>query len=117
LDDGAQNNPSEVRIRISDFGFRYFYPSHLPDRSCQASILEFMSWDPDQVREWVRGTTLRTALERLSEKEHAEFLSEYGLLLGEAYPSRDRKKVFPCKRTFVVATRGGSPGRYFRRKR
>jgi trans-aconitate 2-methyltransferase len=72
---------------------------------------------PDQVLAWVRGTTLRPVLERLSAEEHEEFLSEYGLLLGEAYPSRDGKTVFPFKRTFVVATRGGFPSRYFRRKR
>ena len=35
--------------------------------------------------------------------QHAEFLGEYGALLRDAYPSLDRKTVFPFKRTLVVA--------------
>ena len=35
--------------------------------------------------------------------QHAEFLGEYGALLRDAYPSRDRKTVFHFKRTPVVA--------------
>ena len=57
------------------------------------------------VLEWVRGTTLRPILDRLSEDEHEEFLDEYGGLLREAYPSNDGKTMFPFKRTFVVATK------------
>ena len=61
----------------------------------------------DPVLEWVRGTTLRPALERLDEVERQEFLSEYALQLREAYPARDGKTVFPFRRTFVVAFGGG----------
>ncbi len=59
----------------------------------------------DPVLEWMRGTTLRPVLERLSEEEHGEFLEEYGVLLREAYPSHDGKTVFPFQRIFVVANK------------
>jgi len=55
------------------------------------------------VLEWVRGTTLRPILERLSSDDQEEFLREYGTLLREAYPARDGRTVFPFKRIFVVA--------------
>lgn len=57
----------------------------------------------DPVLEWVRGTALRPILERLPEEEHGEFLADYGAVLGEAYPKREGKTVFPFRRTFVVA--------------
>lgn len=57
----------------------------------------------DPVLDWVRGTALRPVLERLPKDEHSDFLTEYGTLLGEAYPERDGKTVFPFRRTFVVA--------------
>jgi trans-aconitate 2-methyltransferase len=57
----------------------------------------------DPVLEWLRGTTLRPILERLADDEHGEFLAEYGAVLGQAYPKRDGKTVFPFRRTFVVA--------------
>jgi trans-aconitate 2-methyltransferase len=59
----------------------------------------------DPVLEWVQGTLLRPALERLHEDRHREFLAEYGMLLQNAYPSRDGKTVFPFSRIFVVGTR------------
>jgi trans-aconitate 2-methyltransferase len=59
----------------------------------------------DAVLEWVRGTTLRTVLERLPEEAHEDFLDEYGARLRAAYPARDGKTVFPFKRIFVVATK------------
>jgi trans-aconitate 2-methyltransferase len=57
----------------------------------------------DAVLEWLRGTALRPVFERLPEDEHSDFLTEYGALLGEAYPERDGTTVFPFRRTFVVA--------------
>jgi trans-aconitate 2-methyltransferase len=57
----------------------------------------------DPVLEWVRGTTLRPILDRLTEEEHGDFLADYGVLLNAAYPERDGSTVFPFRRTFVVA--------------
>lgn len=57
----------------------------------------------DPVLEWVRGTTLRPVLDRLTDAERDEFLREYGFLLREAYPGNNARTVFPFKRTFVVA--------------
>jgi trans-aconitate 2-methyltransferase len=57
------------------------------------------------VLEWMRGTTLRPVLERLSDSGSDAFLAEYGARLREAYPVRDESTLFPFKRTFVVATK------------
>jgi trans-aconitate 2-methyltransferase len=59
----------------------------------------------DPVLEWVKGTTLRPALERLDREQTDAFLHAYGNRLREAYPAREELTVFPFIRTFVVATR------------
>jgi len=60
----------------------------------------------DPVLEWVKGTTLRPALERLDDRQADEFLSELARPLREAYSEREGVTLFPFKRTFVVAARG-----------
>jgi trans-aconitate 2-methyltransferase len=57
----------------------------------------------DPVLEWVRGTTLRPVLERLSEDEQGAFESEYAPRLRAAYPAEKGLTLFPFTRTFVVA--------------
>ena len=69
----------------------------------------------DPVLEWVKGTTLRPVITKLTEDEKqaglAEgelvnaFLAEYAQLLRDAYPATDHGTVFPFRRIFVVARR------------
>ncbi|HST49068.1 methyltransferase domain-containing protein [Jatrophihabitans sp.] len=74
----------------------------------QTSYLHVLS-GPDPVLEWVRGTGLRPVLAALDASEAAEFVSEYGALLRQAYPARPFGTVFPFLRTFVVAHKPGEP--------
>jgi trans-aconitate 2-methyltransferase len=56
------------------------------------------------VLEWIRGSILRPALDRLDAAERAEFLTALAELLDEAYPKRaDGVTLFPFKRFFIVA--------------
>ena len=56
------------------------------------------------VLDWVRGTTLRPILARLSDPEQNEFQTEFGALLREAYPETGGSTLFPFTRLFVVAS-------------
>lgn len=56
------------------------------------------------VLEWVKGTTLRPALERLDENQQLEFTTTYGRLLSEAYPEEGGVTCFLFKRSFVTVT-------------
>ncbi len=58
----------------------------------------------DPVLEWVKGTTLRPVLERLSKDDQVDFLADYGWRLNGAYPSADGQTHFPFSRSFVVAS-------------
>jgi len=58
----------------------------------------------DPVLEWVKGTTLRPVLERLSKDDQVDFLADYGRRLSGAYPSTDGRTNFPFSRSFVVAS-------------
>ena len=62
---------------------------------------------PDAVLEWTRGTSLRPVLAALDGAEQAEFLSEYGERLRDAYPQGPHGTVLPFRRIFVVAQRPG----------
>lgn len=57
------------------------------------------------VLEWLKGTTLRGILAQLGSSEQAEFLSECGLKLREAYPKTEFGTLLPYRRLFVVAKR------------
>jgi trans-aconitate 2-methyltransferase len=57
----------------------------------------------DPVLTWMRGTTLRPVLARLSPAEAAEFEAELGSLLREAYPAQPYGTVLPFRRIFAVA--------------
>jgi trans-aconitate 2-methyltransferase len=57
----------------------------------------------DAVLRWITGTGLRPVLATLDDTSRAEFLSEYGALLREAYPRQSYGTPFPFRRVFVVA--------------
>ncbi|HSA50155.1 MAG TPA: methyltransferase domain-containing protein [Yinghuangia sp.] len=59
----------------------------------------------DPVLSWMEGTALRPVLAALPDPERAEFLSEYGALLADAYPARDHGTVLPFRRVFAVAVK------------
>jgi trans-aconitate 2-methyltransferase len=61
----------------------------------------------DPVLEWVRGTGLRPVLQALGEAAAAEFVTDYGARLRQAYPQRSFGTVFGFRRTFVVARKPG----------
>lgn len=62
----------------------------------------------DPVLEWVRGTGLRPVLAALSAEDAAEFEQTYAEHLRSAYPGAEFGTVFPFRRTFVVAHKGGN---------
>ncbi len=57
----------------------------------------------DPVLTWMRGTALRPILARLAPAEAAEFETELGALLREAYPAEPYGTVLPFRRIFAVA--------------
>lgn len=61
----------------------------------------------DPVLEWTVATAMRPVLSVLDAAEASEFKAEYGALLREAYPKQRFGTVFPFRRQFVVARRGG----------
>jgi len=84
---------------------RYFQALHAAGFAgdvWQTTYLHVLRGD-DPVLEWVKGTTLRPVLTRLTDDaERARFLDEYAALLREAYPQMDGITVFPFRRTFAV---------------
>jgi trans-aconitate 2-methyltransferase len=58
---------------------------------------------PGPVLTWMRGTALRPVLARLGPSDSAEFESELGALLREAYPADPYGTVLPFRRIFAVA--------------
>ncbi len=63
----------------------------------------------DPILDWVKGTALRPVLTALEGDQEAidEFLAEYRALLREAYPPGPHGTVFPFRRIFAVAQKGG----------
>ena len=57
----------------------------------------------DPVLTWMRGTALRPVYARLSAEEAAEFETELGAMLREAYPPQPYGTVLPFRRIFAVA--------------
>ncbi|MGW0533536.1 trans-aconitate 2-methyltransferase [Streptomyces sp. NPDC003032] len=65
----------------------------------------------DPVLDWVKGTGLRPVLTALADDPEATeaFLAEYRALLREAYPATaGHGTVFPFRRVFAVARKGGA---------
>jgi trans-aconitate 2-methyltransferase len=60
----------------------------------------------DPVVEWLKGTALRTVLDRLSGDEAESFLADYRRRIRAHYPRQaDGKTLLPFRRIFIVATR------------
>ena len=58
------------------------------------------------IAEWIKGSTLRPFLDRLSEDQQSQFLARYTEALEVAYPLQaDGRVLFPFKRIFIVAKR------------
>jgi len=63
----------------------------------------------DPVKEWTKGTWLKPLLDALTEPERSRFEQRYAELVAAAYPRRaDGRTLFPFRRLFIVAHRGGS---------
>jgi trans-aconitate 2-methyltransferase len=58
---------------------------------------------PDPVTEWYKGTGLRPVLAALGSAQAAEFVSQYGERVRQAYPAAPYGTVLPFRRVFVVA--------------
>jgi len=62
----------------------------------------------DPVAEFTKGTWLRQFLDRLQEPERSAFEADYRARLRAAYPREDDgSTLFPFRRLFMVAQRGG----------
>jgi trans-aconitate 2-methyltransferase len=58
------------------------------------------------VLEWIKGSILRPALDRLESNERVEFENQLAARLADAYPKRaDGVTLFPFRRIFMVARR------------
>lgn len=58
------------------------------------------------VRRFTESTMLRPILEKLGERDHADYLAAYEPALAEAYPlAQDGSVLFPFRRVFFVLTR------------
>jgi len=104
------------RLRRPAVQAPHWYVERLADRgfsvdAWETRYLHILDGD-DSVLEWVKGTTLRLALDHLERGDRQAFLAEYGQLLRDAYPRFRWGTLFPFKRLFVVAGRsvGSRPG-------
>ncbi len=73
----------------------------LDAQAWETEYLQVLS-GPDPVLHWVRGTSLRPILARLSEDEIELFEQQYSALLREAYPRSAFGTIYPFKRIFAV---------------
>ncbi|OKI35163.1 trans-aconitate methyltransferase [Streptomyces sp. TSRI0281] len=89
------------------------YLARLQDLGCEADVWEttYLQTLPgdDPVLDWVKGTALRPVLTALADdrEAHDAFLAEYRDLLRTAYPPGPHGTVFPFRRVFAVARKGG----------
>ena len=60
---------------------------------------------PEDVLEWLKGSTLRPVLAALDPDQAEELLHEYGARLADPYSQTDIGTVFPFRRLFVLARR------------
>ncbi len=76
-----------------------------------ASGLDAQAWEteylhvlagPESVLDWVRGTSLRPVLSKLSPEDGELFVQQYSALLREAYPRTAYGIIYPFKRIFAV---------------
>ena len=62
---------------------------------------------PDGILRWLEGTTLRPYLARLDDAAAGAFREALQARLVAAYPPRERVQLFPFRRLFFVARKGG----------
>lgn len=61
---------------------------------------------PDPVKEWTKGTWLKTFLDALEEPMRGHFEQAYAQRVAQAYPVRaDGKTLFPFRRLFMILRR------------
>lgn len=81
------------------------------DAGCDADAWEttYLQLLPGEnpVLEWVRGAGLRPVLAALTAEEASAFEAEYAARLADAYPPSEHGTVFPFRRIFAVARKGG----------
>ncbi len=71
-------------------------------------VLEPRGEGDDPVLEWVTATGLRPVLDILTgDEERSAFIEPYAAALAEAYPTTSGGVLFPFRRVFAVAHRGG----------
>ena len=68
----------------------------------ETTYLHVLTGD-DPVLQWFKGTGLRPVIAALDPDQAADFLSELGAQLREAYPREPYGTVLPFRRVFVVA--------------
>ncbi|MFD9881494.1 trans-aconitate 2-methyltransferase [Streptomyces alboflavus] len=90
------------------------YLELLAGLGCEADVWEStyqqLLGGDDPVLDWVKGTGLRPVLTALADDPSARdaFLGEYRDLLRVAYPAGAHGTVFPFRRLFAVARKGGA---------
>ncbi|MDK9721808.1 MAG: methyltransferase domain-containing protein [Rhodospirillales bacterium] len=114
----AQNGPWKDRLSGLGDLFEIWPPETYHDWMRKAGAAHIDIWESiyqqaltgdDPVLEWIKGTTLRPYLARLSDAPEwqAGFLEDLGGRLRQAYPRRDDGvTLLPFRRLFMVAARG-----------
>ncbi|MBT2491771.1 trans-aconitate 2-methyltransferase [Streptomyces sp. ISL-96] len=89
------------------------YLTRLTALGCEADVWEttylHVLHGEDPVLDWVKGTALRPVLTALADDPEAReaFVAEYAEALRGAYPAGPHGTVFPFRRIFAVARKGG----------
>jgi trans-aconitate 2-methyltransferase len=112
------------RARLDGHGRRYVhilgpdgYLEHLTGLGCrdvdawETTYVQLLQGE-DPVLDWTKGTALRPVLTALGDDHEAarDFVGQYRDLLRKAYPPGPHGTVFPFRRIFAVARRGGEHG-------
>jgi trans-aconitate 2-methyltransferase len=105
--------PAKIKPKVWHAHEPGFYYDALAPHAVRVDVWETIYQhvlpDADAIVEWYKGTGLRPYLEAIVEDTQREqFLTAYRARIREAYtPSPDGKVLFPFRRLFVVACRGG----------
>ena len=117
ITDAVQSGPwrrkLEPLLRPPPVGDPEFYFDLLAPRAARLDIWETeylqVLEGEHPVKEWTKGTWLKPLLDALQEPERSSFERRYAELVAAAYPRRaDGRTLFPFRRLFIVAHRGGS---------
>lgn len=105
---GPWRQTLEPLLRLAPVEVPSFYINLLSPMAAELDVweteyMQVLSGD-NPVKEWTKGTWLRTLLNVLDEPERSEFESTYAELVAKAYPKQpDGTTIFPFKRLFIVA--------------